>query len=70
MKGKKNKNGDYVLTNLFIEDNRVGVKKVKKEAEEDSSSDEGYGDEDDVQEVKKVEAKEEVKEAPKQKSKK
>ena len=27
MKGKKNKNGDYVVTDLFIEDNRVGVKK-------------------------------------------
>ena len=27
MKGKKNKNGDYVVTDLFIEDTRVGVKK-------------------------------------------
>ena len=27
MKGKKNKNGDYVVTDLFIEDTRAGVKK-------------------------------------------
>ena len=30
MKGKKNKNGDYVVTNLFIEDTRSGIKKGDK----------------------------------------
>lgn len=30
MKGKKNKNGDYILSNLFIEDTRIGVKKTDK----------------------------------------
>ena len=50
MKGKKNKNGDYVVTSLFIEDTRTGVKKSdgdNKDNEDDSDSDEGYGDEDD-----------------------
>ena len=71
MKGKKNKNGDYVVTDLFIEDNRVGVKKDGTKVEEvESSSDEGYGDEDDEPAAKAVEVKEEKKEAPKQKTKK
>ena len=30
MKGKKNKNGDYVVTTLFIEDTRKGIKKSDK----------------------------------------
>jgi len=30
MKGKKNKNGDYVVTTLFIEDTRTGIKKSDK----------------------------------------
>ena len=48
MKGKKNKHGDYVITELFIEDTRAGIKKgATKEKEVDSSSDDGYGDEDD-----------------------
>ena len=52
MKGKKNKNGDYVVTDLFIEDTREGVKKGdSKKQEADSSSDEGYGDEDDEPQV-------------------
>ena len=30
MKGKKNKNGDYVVTNVFVEDIRTGIKKNDK----------------------------------------
>ena len=53
MPGKKNKNGDYVVTSLDIVDTRTGVKKEKKDkVEEESSSDEGYGDEDDNNEAK------------------
>ena len=52
MPGKKNKNGDYVVTTLDIADTRIGVKKEKKEVADESSSDEGYGDEDDNNEVK------------------
>jgi len=31
MKGKKNKNGDYVVTNVFIEDTRSGIKQNAEE---------------------------------------
>lgn len=51
MKGKKNKNGDYVVTQLFIEDTRQGIRKQAEKQEESDSSDEGYGDEDDAQET-------------------
>ena len=53
MPGKKNKNGDFVVTTLDIADTRIGVKKDKKDkVVDESSSDEGYGDEDDNNEVK------------------
>ena len=49
-KGFKNKQGDYVVTSIVIPDLRDGLKKekeAKKVLEDDSDSDEGYGDEDE-----------------------
>ena len=48
-KGKKNAQGDYIVDKFEIEDLRDGLRKNKKAESDDdeSSSDEGYGDEDD-----------------------
>ena len=61
-KGHKNTRGDYVVTTIDIPDMRTGLSKggENKNADSDSSSDEGYGDEEAP--VKEVAAKvEEVK---------
>jgi len=51
-KGTKNKGGDYIVTKLDIPDFRDGVKERQdEEGEDDSSSDEGYGDEEDTKPV-------------------
>ena len=47
MKGSKNKGGDYVVTTIDIPDLRDGVKSKAAQLEEESDSDEGYGDEDE-----------------------
>lgn len=50
-KGVKNAQGDYVVTSIDIPDHRSGMKKKNENGENeesDSSSDEGYGDEDDA----------------------
>ena len=52
-KGSKNKDGDYVVTTIDIPDIRSGVKQNDDGAaqEEESDSDTGYDDEDDVNET-------------------
>jgi hypothetical protein len=49
-KGKKNSNGDYIVQTFEIEDLRDGLrasKKANQSSDDESSSDDGYGDEDD-----------------------
>lgn len=53
-KGFKNDRGDYVVTTIDIHDLRTGVNDKKEkniENDDESSSDEGYGDEDDKAEA-------------------
>jgi adenosylmethionine-8-amino-7-oxononanoate aminotransferase len=48
-KGVKNVRGDYIVTKIEIPDirDKKDGENKKQETEEDSSSDEGYGDEED-----------------------
>lgn len=57
MKGVKNDRGDYVVTTIDIIETRTYKKEAKDQEDEESSSDEGYGEEED----KQVDVKEEVK---------
>ena len=58
-KGVKNDRGDYIITKIEIPDNRIHKENEEKEGQEveESSSDEGYGDEEEQtqQEVVEVE---------------
>ena len=60
-KGTKNVRGDYVVSTIDIPDMRTGMKQGAENAadDDDSSSDEGYGDEEEPakEEVKVEEAK-------------
>ena len=58
MKGVKNDRGDYVVTTIDVAETRAPEKKSKEVVEEESDSDEGYGEEEDNQQE---EVKEEVK---------
>jgi len=62
-KGFKNRDGDYVVTTIDIQDSRTGIKKDKdgeEDEEDETDSDTEYDDEDDEQ--KPAEVEEETKE--------
>jgi len=65
IKGKKNERGDYIVTTINIPDFKTEKKaKDEEESVESDSESEGYGDEDDAQEVVKEEPKEEKSKLP------